>query len=86
MDTHKEPESATQQLNKLISDRNRYRKALIELIRLYDWRFVLAEKEKQAVLPGQRKEVARLLVQYGMEKKAAWEEAKLAIADGDPTE
>lgn len=58
------------------------RVVLIELLRLYDWRFFLAEREKD---PRQKDkefatETRRLLNKYGIEKKAAWEAARRAIA------
>lgn len=56
--------------------------ALTELLRLYDWRFALAEREQHpaAALPEFRNETKRLLNQYGAEKKAAWQVARTLVA------
>lgn len=54
---------------------------LTELLRLYDWRFKLAEREKdpRADEPAFQDESNRLLRQYGSEKKAAWEAARRVL-------
>jgi hypothetical protein len=63
------------------------RDVLTELLRLYDWRFELAEREKD---PRNTPDVPfyietkRLLRQYGTEKKAAWAAARRALASGNP--
>ena len=49
---------------------------LTELLRLYDWRFYLASLEKEN--PNQAK---KLLIQYGKEKKLAWEKAREALSN-----
>lgn len=54
---------------------------LTELLRLYDWRFFLGEREKdpRAEEPPFQDETNRLLRQYGTEKKAAWEAARRVL-------
>jgi DnaJ-domain-containing protein 1 len=55
---------------------------LSELLRLYDWRFELAEREKDlrnGAPSDFRNETRRLLNQYGTEKKAAWEAARRVL-------
>lgn len=58
---------------------------LTELLRLYDWRKVLGEKERAFVQnPASRSEQGQMdkwLRQYGREKTAAWDEARAALAD-----
>lgn len=63
----------------LLTEIAELKKALGELVRLYDWRFELAEMEKQTDPIVQRATKA-LLRQYGHEKKAAWEKAREALA------
>jgi hypothetical protein len=54
---------------------------LSELLRLYDWRFVLAARENADDQdPGYTKETKRKLAQYGREKKAAWDRARKVLA------
>lgn len=62
---------------------------LRELLRLYDWRFVIAEKEKEmgALLflerEALREEIRKNLLTYGMEKKVAWARAREVLGEGD---
>jgi hypothetical protein len=62
---------------------------LRELLRLYDWRFVLAGRESDPRYgsdKGFRAETRRLLNQYGTEKKAAWKAARAALDPPEPAE
>jgi hypothetical protein len=56
----------------------RVKRALQELLRLYDWRNELgrAVKEGRAMPESQRSDLLR----YGAEKRAAWIEARAALA------
>jgi len=71
------------EVESLRTSRDQMGAALRELLRLYDWRFVLAEREKDpryATDKAFNVETNRLLRQYGAEKKAAWAAARLALA------
>jgi hypothetical protein len=60
------------------------RAVLAELLRLYDWRFALAEREKSPLNIGGtvfEAETRHLLRRYGAEKKAAWEAARRVLAE-----
>jgi hypothetical protein len=64
----------------------RARTVLTELLRLYDWRFTLAAREKDprsATDVPFSVETARLLRQYGAEKKAAWKAARRVLSERD---
>jgi hypothetical protein len=57
------------------------REALKELLRLYDWRFVLADREKAEGDEAFQRETSKLLRQYGEEKKVAWVNARRVLGD-----
>lgn len=50
---------------------------LIELLRLYKWRFKLAEMEKDPSISPT--EIKHLLNKYGKEKKEAWKQAEKLV-------
>lgn len=57
---------------------------LTELLRLYDWRFEIARREKDPrSITGTAfsDETRRLLNQYGTEKKSAWEAARRVLTE-----
>ena len=56
---------------------------LRELLRLYDWRFELAELEKKAGTPEEVSRLRSLLRVYGEEKKAAWAAARAHLSQDD---
>jgi serine/threonine-protein kinase RIO1 len=62
------------------------RDVLTELLRLYDWRFELAEREKdpRSAAKDFKDETRRLLNQYGAEKKAAWAAARRVLRSSVP--
>lgn len=86
-ETHEK--SQTLLLKALRSDRDaivekEIRGVLVELVRLYDWRFELARQENE---PHNKDEMKSLLRQYGEQKKAAWIEAKrLLKTPKEPTD
>ncbi len=54
------------------------RSVLVELLRLYDWRFELSELERNGDGEGGHR-LRRLLHQYGEEKRRAWIAARAAL-------
>lgn len=66
------------------------REVLAELLRLYDWRFELAEEEQDlrnlsnvvdvVYWRALQKELRAKLNQYGSEKKAAWQRAREVLS------
>lgn len=54
------------------------KEALVELLRLYDWRNELGRIERD--LNHDKKQMKTWLNQYGREKKAAWEVARQLVA------
>lgn len=67
-----------------VGDADAIRACLIELLRLYDWRLVIAGVERTAA-PADLDVAERIrkdLLKYGREKKAAWELARKLLTPG----
>lgn len=58
---------------------DRLRAALVELLRLYDWRNELGRIERD--FNHDKKQMKTWLNQYGREKKAAWDEARRVLGN-----